>query len=179
MAAQGVTALGSLIHLVVVTIARALKWVAGVFVVGIASLGMLFLTISLVVALVDARRAAAAPVCRGLLCRFRRMAACVQGVCVPGDGGCRSPWSLRPVSSCSGVANRLNTHGLTGLLAVWVVALLAATGIWSSRYPQLHQYWDEYPSMAEARNGLERFSAILGDRLHRSPMTSLTHCSQH
>ncbi len=33
-ATQSVTAVGSLIHLVVVSIARALKWIAGVFVVG-------------------------------------------------------------------------------------------------------------------------------------------------
>src|SRR5690606_31802912 len=54
MATRGILATGSLIHLAVVGVARALKWGAGVFVVGAAALGMLILTVLLVVALVNA-----------------------------------------------------------------------------------------------------------------------------
>src|SRR5690606_6805799 len=53
-AARGVTAAGSLIHLVVTTAVRLVKRVAGVFVVGIASLGILTLSVMLVMALVNA-----------------------------------------------------------------------------------------------------------------------------
>jgi hypothetical protein len=47
------------------------------------------------------------------------------------------------------------------MLGVWVVSLLTATVIWSACYPQLHQYMEEYPAMAEAREGLEKFRALV------------------
>jgi phage shock protein PspC (stress-responsive transcriptional regulator) len=160
IATRSVTAVGSLIHLVVVGIARALKWVAGVFVVGGAALGMLTLTVFLVVALVNAGAPPLHPDVAEFLASFGTwqnafkvfvyLLAAIPLVLVI-TTALRLFWGH----------SRLNTRGLTGLLSVWVVSLLATAAIWSSFYPELNRYWDEYPSTAEARRGLDRYRALV------------------
>jgi phage shock protein PspC (stress-responsive transcriptional regulator) len=166
-AAQGITAVGSLIHLVVVSIARLLKWVAGTFVVGIATIGMLFLTVSLVVALVNASAPPLHPDAAAFFASFGTwqqafkvalyLAAAIPLAVIIATG-LRLFWGV----------SRLNTRGLAGMLGVWVFSLLAAAAIWSGAYPQLRQFWDEYPVTKEARQSLERFSALVATT---SPLT--------
>jgi phage shock protein PspC (stress-responsive transcriptional regulator) len=160
LATQGVLAAGSLIHLVVVSIARALRWGAGVFVVGFATLGVLFFTVLLVVALVNPNAAPLHPdvaaffaVFGGWRHAFKVFAFLLLAI----------PLALVITTALKlfwGV-NRLNTRGLASLLGVWVVALLATTVIWSSSYPQVRQYLRDYPATADARERLERFNALL------------------
>lgn len=159
MAVQSVTAVGSLIHLVVTSLARALKWAAGVFVVGMATLGLLFMTVSLVVALINAGAPPLHPFAAEFFANF---------------GSWEQPFkiglylaSVIPLAVIIATAlklfwgvNRLNTRGLTGLLGVWVVSLLATAAIWSSAYPQLSQFWDTYPAKAESQHALDRFRAL-------------------
>jgi hypothetical protein len=76
--------------------------------------------------------------------------------------------------------NRLNTRGLTGMLGAWVVALLASAAIWSGSYPRLQQFWDNYPAMADARDRVERYSALaattspLSDEQSKALLNTLT-----
>jgi hypothetical protein len=44
---------------------------------------------------------------------------------------------------------------------VWVVSLLGTAAILSSAYPQLRQYLEDYPATSEARERLERYSAVV------------------
>lgn len=165
--AQGITAVGSLIHLVVVTIARLLKWVAGTFVVAVATLGMLFLTVSLVVALVNA---SAPPLHPDAAAFFGAFGAWQQAFKISLYLAAAIPLAVIIATGLRlfwGVS-RLNTRGLAGMLGVWVVSLLAAAAIWSSSYPELRQFWDEYPVTKEARRSLERFSALVATT---SPLT--------
>jgi phage shock protein PspC (stress-responsive transcriptional regulator) len=160
IATQGVLAAGSLIHLVVVSIARALKWIAGVFVVGFATLTLLTFTVLLVVALVNPSAAPLHPAVAGFFAAF---------------GGWQHVFKVFayllvviPLALVISTAlklfwgvNRLNTRGLSTLLGTWVVALLATTVIWSSSYPQLNRYMEDYPATAEANRRLEKFNALL------------------
>jgi phage shock protein PspC (stress-responsive transcriptional regulator) len=158
-AAEGITAAGSLIHLVVVGIARLLKWAAGIFVVGFAALSVLFLTVSLVVALVNADAPPLHPAIGGFFAAFGEWQQVIKVlfylvIAIPLviiiATGLRLFWG----------ANRLNARGLAGMLGVWVVALLATAGIWSSSYAQVRQFTDEYPVMEQAHRGLDRFSML-------------------
>jgi phage shock protein PspC (stress-responsive transcriptional regulator) len=159
-AAQGVSAIGSLIHLVVIAIARAIKWVAGVFVVGIASLSVLGLTVMLVVALVNADAPPLHPGAEGFFAAF---GAWKQVIKVLFYLVAAIPLALILATGLKLFwgANRLNPRGLAGLLGVWVVALLVTAAIFSSSYAQVRQYTDEYPVLAEARRGLETYGALL------------------
>jgi phage shock protein PspC (stress-responsive transcriptional regulator) len=160
MATRGVMAAGSLIHLVVVSIARALKWIAGVFVVGFATLTLLTFTVLLVVALVNP---SAAPLHPGVAGFFAAFGSWQEVFKIFAYLLVVIPLALVITTALKlfwGV-NRLNTRGLAGLLGTWVVALLATTVIWSSSYPQLNRYMEDYPAMAEARRGLEKFNAQL------------------
>lgn len=159
VAARSVTAAGSLIHLVVVTTARALKWIAGALVVGIAALTVLTFTVMLVVALVNPDAPPLHPGAAEFFDNFGKWQQVfkvfayllfVIPMALVITTGLRLFWGV----------NRLNTRGLAGMLGVWVVALLAAAAIWSSSYPQLQQFWDHYPAMAEARQRVERYSAL-------------------
>jgi phage shock protein PspC (stress-responsive transcriptional regulator) len=179
MATQGVMAVGSLIYLVVVTIGRVLRRVAGVFVVGGATLGVLILTVLLVMALVNAGAPPLHPDVAAFLASFGTwqhlfkvlvyLLAIIPLTLVI-TTGLKLFWGVR----------HLNTRGLTGLLGVWVVSLLATAAIWSSSYPELRRYWDEYPATAEARRGLDRFSALaataspLSDEQSRALLATLT-----
>jgi phage shock protein PspC (stress-responsive transcriptional regulator) len=166
---QGITAAGSLIHLVVVTIARLIKWVAGTFVVGVAALGMLFLTVSLVVALVNA---SAPPLHPDAAAFFEAFGSWQQAFKISLYLAAAIPLAVIIATGLRlfwGV-NRLNTRGLAGMLGVWVVSLLAAATIWSASYPQLRQFWDEYPVARDARQSLERFSALVATT---SPLTDV------
>lgn len=160
VAAQGITAAGSLIHLVVVTIARALKWVAGVFVVGVATLGVLFLTVSLVVALVNASAPPLHPAGAEFFAQFGAWQhafktfvylVAVIPLAVIIATALRLFWGV----------TRLNTRGLAGLLGVWVISLLGSAAIWSGSYPQVRQYMNEYPALAEARRGVDTYGALV------------------
>ena len=159
-AAQSVTAVGSLIHLVVVTIARAIKWVAGVFVVGVATLGVLFLTVMLVVALVNAD---APPLVSGAEGFFAAFGAWQQVIKILFYLVAVVPLTLIIATGLKLFwgANRLNPRGLAGLLGVWVASLLVTAAVWSSSYAQVRQYTDEYPALAEARRGVERYGALV------------------
>src|SRR5690606_35917123 len=151
-AARGVTAAGSLIHLVVTTAVRLVKRVAGVFVVGIAALGILTLSVMLVMALVNA---GTVPAVAEFFASF---------------GSQQVPFKVflyllfvipLALIMAAGLhllldVKRLNSRGLAGLLGAWVVALLATAGIWSNNYPQLQQFWTDYPARAEARQSVER-----------------------
>jgi phage shock protein PspC (stress-responsive transcriptional regulator) len=159
-AAKGVSAIGSLIHLVVVAIARAIKWVAGVFVVGMAALGVLFLTVMLVVALVNADAPPLHPGAEGFFAafgawqhviKFLFYVIAVVPLALVVATGLKLFWG----------ANRLNPRGLAGLLGVWVASLLVTAAIWSSSYSQVRQYTSEYPALAEARAGLDRYRALV------------------
>jgi phage shock protein PspC (stress-responsive transcriptional regulator) len=168
-AAQGITAIGSLIHLVVVTIARAIKWVAGVFVVGVATLGLLFLTVSLVVALVNANAPPLVPGASEFFASFGGwrhafkvgvyLAAAIPLAVIIATG-LKLFWGV----------NRLNTRGLASLLGVWVVSLLATAAIWSNSYSKVREYVDEYPAMAQARGWLETYETLAATTT--SPLTS-------
>lgn len=157
IATRGVMAAGSLIHLVVMTIVRAVKWVAGVFVVGMASLAVLALTVLLVVTLVNGR---AMPGVADFLAAFGSgqtaftvfvylLAAVPLALIIA--AGLHLFWNVR----------RVNTRGLAALLGVWVIALLATAGIWSNSYPQLEQFWNDYPAKAEARRNVERIGRLV------------------
>lgn len=157
--AQAVLGIGSLIHLVVVSVARAIRWVAGVTLVGGATMGILFLTVLLVVALVNASAPPLHPDVAAFLAVFGSwqhlfkallyLLAVIPLVLVIALV-LRSFWGKR----------RIATRAVAGLLGVWVVALLATAFLWSSHYPGLHQFWDEYPAVADARQRLERFAAL-------------------
>jgi phage shock protein PspC (stress-responsive transcriptional regulator) len=167
--AQGITAVGSLIHLLVVSAARLFKWVAGIFVVGVAALGMLFLTVSLVVALVNA---SAPPLHPDAAAFFESFGSWQQAFKISLYLAAAIPLAVIIATGLRlfwGV-NRLNTRGLGGMLGVWVVSLLAAATIWSGSYPQLRQFWDEYPVARDARQSLDRFSALVATT---SPLTEV------
>jgi hypothetical protein len=179
VAAQGVMAAGSLIYLMVVTVGQVLRRIAGVFVVGGATLGVLILTVLLVMALVNAGAPPLHPDVAAFLASFGTwqhlfkvlvyLLAIIPLTLVI-TTGLRLFWGAR----------NLNTRGLTGLLGVWLVSLLATAAIWSSSYPELRRYWDEYPATAEARRGLDRFSALaataspLSDEQSRALLATLT-----
>lgn len=179
VAAQGVMAAGSLIYLVVVTVGRVLRRIAGVFVVGSAALGVLILTVLLVMALVNAGAPPLHPDVAAFLASFGTwqhlfkvlvyLLAIIPLTLVI-ITGLRLFWGAR----------NLNTRGLTGLLGVWLVALLATAAIWSSSYPELRKYWEEYPAVAEARREVDRFSALaatvapLSDEQSRALLSTLT-----
>jgi hypothetical protein len=167
MATRGVMAAGSLVHLVVVAIARALKWAAGVFVVGGASLAVLFLTVVLVVALVNAGAPPLHPDVAAFLQSFGTWQNAFK-VFVYLLAAIPLALVITTALKLFWGHNRLNTRGIAGLLGAWVVALLATAAIWSGFYPELRQYWDEYPAMAEARRGLDRYSALVAAT---SPLT--------
>jgi phage shock protein PspC (stress-responsive transcriptional regulator) len=159
MAAQGITAAGSLIHLVVVTLAHWVKRVAGVFVVGTASLTLLLFTVMLVVALVNANAPPLPSGTADFLALFgtRQTALKIFAYLLMGiplalviTTGLKLFWGV----------NRLNTRGLAGMLGVWVVSLLAAAAIWSGSYPALRRHMDDYPAMTDARRGVERIRAM-------------------
>ena len=159
LATQGVTAVGSLIHLVVTTIARALKWAAGVFIVGSAVLGLLVLTVLLVVALVNPAAAPLGPAVAAFFASFGGwqhvlkvffyLVAVIPLALVVATAF-RLFWNV----------NRLNTRGLASLLGVWVVALLTTTAIWASNYPELRRFQQEYPAAEAAERRLETFRAL-------------------
>lgn len=163
-ATRGVTAVGSLIHQLVLTLVRAVKWVAGLFVVGVASIGVLALTVMLVIALVNG---GAVPGVAEFLASFgsKQQAFTVFvyllamiPLALIIAAGLHLFWNVR----------RMNPRGLAGMLAVWVVALLATAGIWSSSYPQLEQFWNDYPAQAEARRTVERIRTRMATT---SPLT--------
>lgn len=159
MAARSVSAAGSLIHFVVVGLARMIKWIAGISVVGIASVTVLLFTVMLVVALVNAD---APPLHPGAAAFFQLFGAKQTALKVFGyllitipfvlviTTGLRLFWGVK----------RLNTRGLAGMLGVWVIALLAAASIWSGSYPEVSRYMDEYPAMAEATRNVERIRTL-------------------
>jgi phage shock protein PspC (stress-responsive transcriptional regulator) len=158
-ATQGVTAIGSLIYLIVVTAARAIKWLAGVFVVGIATLGVLFLTVSLVVALVNAD---APPWHTGAAEFFANFGAWQQAFKVVAFLAAVIPLVVIIATGLKlfwGM-NRLNMRGLASMLLVWVVSLLATAAIWSRSYPELRQYMDERPAITQARASLETYETL-------------------
>jgi phage shock protein PspC (stress-responsive transcriptional regulator) len=159
-ATRSVTAAGSLIHLAVVTIARALKWAVGVFVVGGAALTVLTLTVLLVVALVNAGAPPLHPDVAAFLHSFGTWQNAFK-VFVYLLAAIPLALVITTALKLFWGVNRLNTRGLAGLLSVWVVSLLASAAIWSSFYPELRQYWDEYPAKAEARRGLDRYRALV------------------
>jgi phage shock protein PspC (stress-responsive transcriptional regulator) len=161
VAAQGITAAGSLIHLVVVAIARTLKWIVGVFVVGVASVGVLFLTVALVVALVNA---SAPPLPSRIGAEFFAnfgswqhafkvlvylVAAIPLAVIIA--TALRLFWRV----------TRLNSRGLAGLLGVWVIALLGSAAIWSGNYPAVREYMDDYPVISQARERVEIYRDLV------------------
>jgi phage shock protein PspC (stress-responsive transcriptional regulator) len=158
-ATRSILAAGSLIHMAVLGVARALRWAVGVLVVGIATLAVLALTALLVVALVNASAPPLHPDAAAFLAVFGTWQHVFKVllyllVAIPLAlviaTACRLFWGAR----------HLNNRGLAGLLGVWVVALLATAAIWSGSYPQLRQHWDEYPASANAHRDLERFSAL-------------------
>jgi len=158
-AVQGVMAAGSLVHLVVVSIARALKWAAGVFIVGSAVVGVLILTVLLVLALVNPAAAPLGPVVAAffdsfgawqhLLKAFFYLIAVIPLALVV-TTAFRLFWNV----------NRLNTRGLASLLGVWVVSLLTTTAIWASNYPELRRFQQEYPAAEAAERRLDTFRAL-------------------
>jgi phage shock protein PspC (stress-responsive transcriptional regulator) len=168
LATQGVTAVGSLIHLVVVAIARTLKWCAGVSVVGGAGLGVLVLTVLLVVALVNP---AAAPLDPAVAAFFESFGAWRHVLKVFFYVAAVIPLALVIATAFKLFwnVNRLNNRGLAGMLGVWVLSLLATTAIWASNYPELHRFQQEYPAAAAARRGLDTFRTLFATV---SPLTA-------
>jgi phage shock protein PspC (stress-responsive transcriptional regulator) len=167
IAAQGITAVGSLIHLVVVAIARTFKWVTGVFVVGVATAGVLFLTVALVVALVNAGAPPLHPAGAEFFANFGSWQhafkvliylVVVIPLAVIIATALRLFWRV----------TRLNSRGLAGLLGLWVIALLGSAAIWSNSYPDVREYLDEYPVMSQAREGLEAYRDLVA---MTSPLT--------
>lgn len=163
-ASRSVTAAGSLIHLAVTNLVRAVRWGAGLFVVGIASLGVLALTVMLVIALVNAGMV---PAMAEFMASFGSQQVAfkvfvyllaVVPLALIIAAGLRLFWDVR----------RVNSRGLAALLGVWVVAILATAGIWSNNYPQLQQFWNDYPAKAEARRSVERIETLLATT---SPLT--------
>lgn len=176
LAARGVTAAGSLIHLVVTTVVRLVKRIAGVFVVGIASLGILALSVMLVMALVNA---GTVPAVAEFFASFGRQEVAFKVFLYL--------LFVIPLALILAAGlhlfldvKRLNSRGLAGLLGVWVVALLATAGIWSNSYPQLQQFWTDYPAKAEARQSVDRIRAMvattspLSDQQAESLLATLT-----
>jgi len=160
VAAQGITAVGSLIRLVVVAIARALKWVAGTFVVGVATAGLLFFTVSLVVALVNA---SAPPLHPDGAEFFANFGAWEQVFKVSAYLVLAIPLAVIIATALRLFwgFTRLNSRGLAGLLGVWVISLLGTAAIWSGNYSQVRQYIDEHPAIEQARRALEAYSAMV------------------
>lgn len=157
-AVQGVTAIGSLIHLVVVGVARAIKWAASVLIVGFSTVGILFSTVVLVVALVNvgtltqhfAEFFAVFGAWQHLLkVLFYLLVAVPLALII--TTALRLFWGVK----------HLNSRGLAGLLGAWVVALLATAAIWSSRSPELRRFMDEYPVMAEAQGAVDQFRVVV------------------
>jgi hypothetical protein len=154
MATRSVLAAGSLINLLVVGIARVLKWTVSVLVVGAATIGVLALSVLLVVTLVNA--ATLHPNVATFLDYF---------------GGWQQAFkvfayllAIIPLALVIATALRLfwgvkhlNTRGLAGMLGVWVISLLGLAAIWSSNYPQLR---DEYPASVEAQRDVERIRLL-------------------
>lgn len=160
VATRGILAAGSLIHMLVLTIVRVVRRVAGVLVVGATSLAVLALTALLVVALVNASAPPLHPDVAAFLAVFGSwqhafkvllyLLAVIPLVLVMAMA-LKLFWGAR----------RLNNSGLAALLGVWVVALLATAAIWSGSYTELRQHWEQYPATAEARRELERFDALV------------------
>lgn len=160
VAAQGITAVGSLIYLVVTGIARAIKWVVGVFVVGVATAGLLFFTVAFVVSLVNASAPPLPAAGAEFFAKFGSwqhafkvlvylVAAIPLAVIIA--TALRLFWRV----------TRLNSRGLAGLLGVWVIALLGSAAIWSNSYPQVREYLNEYPTMSRARAGVEFYRDLV------------------
>jgi phage shock protein PspC (stress-responsive transcriptional regulator) len=158
MASRGVLAVGSLIHLVVVGIARVLKWIGGVFVVGCATAAVLAMTVLLVMTLVNpvaldqavGEFFAAFGSWRHAFKVFAYLLVAIPLALVIVTA-LRLFWKV----------NRLNTRGLSAMLGVWMISLLAAAAIWSGSYPQLDRFWQDYPATAEARERLQRYSTLV------------------
>lgn len=154
LATRSVLAAGSLINLIVVGIVRVLKWTVSVLVVGAATIGVLALSVLLVMTLVNA--AALHPNVATFLDYF---------------GGWQQAFkvfayllAIIPLALVIATALRLfwgvkhlNTRGLAGMLAVWVISLLGLAAIWSSNYPQLR---DEYPASVESQRDVERIRLL-------------------
>jgi phage shock protein PspC (stress-responsive transcriptional regulator) len=159
-ATQGIVAAGSLVRVAVVSAARAVRWTAGVLVVGAAALGVLALTVLLVVTLVNAGAAPLDPSVSAFFAAFGSWQhafkvfiylLAVIPLAVIIATGLRLFWSV----------NRVNSRGLAGMLGLWVISLLATAAIWSSSYPELGRVWDEYPAMERAHRQVDRLRTLL------------------
>ncbi len=163
-AARSVAGAGSLIHQLVTGLVRMVRRAAGFFVVALTSLGILALSALLVMALVDAGMVP--PVAEFFAAFGAQQVAFKVFV-----------WLLAviPLALILVAALRLfldvtrfNARGMAALLGVWVIALLATVGIWSSNYPQLREFWSDYPARAEARQNVERLRTLMATT---SPLT--------
>lgn len=160
VAARGIMAAGSLINLVVLTLVRGIRWIAGTLLVGITSVALLALTALLVVALVNASAPPLHPDAAAFLAVFGTWQH-VFKVLLYLLAAIPLTLVMAMAFKLFWGARRLNNRGLAGLLGVWVVALLATAAIWSGSYAELRQHWEEYPATAEARRELERFAALV------------------
>lgn len=166
-ATRGILAAGSLIHMLVLTVVRVVRWVAGVLVVGITALAVLALTALLVVALVNASAPPLHPDVAEFLSVFGSWQHAFK-VLVYLLAAIPLVLVMAMAFKLFWGARRLNNSGLAALLGVWVVALLATTAIWSGRYTELRQHWETYPATAQARRELQRFDALV------APVSPLT-----
>jgi phage shock protein PspC (stress-responsive transcriptional regulator) len=167
IAAQGITAAGSLIHLVVVGIARVIKWVVGVFVVAVASMGVLFFTVLFVVALVNASALPMPAIGVEFFANFggwRHVFKVLVYLVLVVPNAVIIAAALRLFWGVT----RLNTRGLAALLGVWVIALLGSAAIWSDKYPEVRQYMDDRPALVRARDSVELYRDLAATT---SPLT--------
>ncbi len=163
-AARGVTAAGSLIHLVLTGAVRIVKRVAGIFVVALTAIGILVLSALLVMALVNA---GTVPAVAEFFAAFGSqqvafkvfvyLLAAIPLALIMAAG-------LRLFLD----VKRINARGMAALLGVWVIALLATVGLWSNNHHRLQQFWNDYPARAEARQSVERIRTLVATT---SPLT--------
>jgi phage shock protein PspC (stress-responsive transcriptional regulator) len=137
-AANAVTAIGSAIRVLVVTVALFLKRAAGAVVVGSALLALVFLTVLLVMALVNAGAPPLHPEVAEVFASFDAWQHAVKVfiyliVAIPlvlvATLAAKLSWGM----------TRFNARSLGALLGIWLVSLLMSAGIWASHYPELRQ----------------------------------------
>lgn len=163
-AARRMAGAGALIHQAVTAMVQLVKRAAGFFVVALTALGILALTALLVMALVDAGMVP--PVAEFFAAFGAQQVAFKITLWLLAA----IPLALILVAALRLFLDvkRINARGMAALLGVWVIALLATVGMASSHYPQLREFWSDYPARAEARQNVERLRTLMATT---SPLT--------